>query len=103
MVLGGKFSQLYSFNAEIVSSFILCPTLRILLMTFQVMLLIILLSVLIILLNMIRHLIRGNDWSWLLNLNLTYETLDWGRKQPVDFSGGKIQFVLFDWFNSLCY
>ena len=34
------------------------------------------------------------------NLNVTYETLDWGRKQPVDFSGGKIQPVLFDWFNN---
>ena len=27
------------------------------------------------LLSMIRHLICGNNWSWLLNLNLTYKIL----------------------------
>ena len=26
-------------------------------------------------LSAIRHLICGNNWSWLLNLNLIYETL----------------------------
>ena len=49
---------------------------------------------------MIRHLICGNDWSWLFKLNLTNETLDWGRKRPVDFSVGKIQLVSFDWSNN---
>ena len=48
------------------------------LMTFLMMLSVILLSVLMILLstlNIIRHLICGNNENWLLNLNLTYETL----------------------------
>ena len=43
------------------------------------------------------HLICGSNWNWLLKLNLTYETLDWGRKWLVDFSAGKTQLVLFDW------
>ena len=41
---------------------------------------------------MIKHL---NYSSWLLNLNLTYETLDWGRKLLVDFNARKIQLFLF--------
>ena len=48
------------------------------LMTFLTMLSIVLLSMLMILLSilsMIRHLISGNNLNWLLNLNLTYETL----------------------------
>ena len=48
------------------------------LMTFLIMLSVILLSVLMILLSIlsvIRHLICGNNYNWLLNLNLTYETL----------------------------
>ena len=27
---------------------------------------------------LIRHLICGNNLNWLLNLNLIFETLDWG-------------------------
>ena len=34
--------------------------------------------------------------SLLLNLNLTYETLEWGRKWLVDFNAGKTQLVSFD-------
>ena len=67
------------------------------------MLSLILLSVLTILfstLNMIRHLICDNNQSWLLNLNLIYETLDWGRKWLDDFSAGKTQLVLFDQSNN---
>ena len=47
------------------------------LMTFLTMLSVILLSMLMILLstlNVIRHLICGNNYNWLLNLNLTYGT-----------------------------
>ena len=58
-------------------------------MTFLMMLSVILLSMLMILLstlNVIRRLIYGKNYSWLLNLNLTYKTL----------STRKIQLVLFD-------
>ena len=51
------------------------------LMTFLTMLSVILLSMLMILLSIlrvIRHLIFGNNFNWLLNLNLIYETL-WPR------------------------
>ena len=27
------------------------------------------------------------------------DTVDWGRKWPLDFNAGKIQLVSFDWFN----
>ena len=73
------------------------------LMTFLIMLFLILLSMLIILfsiLNMIRHLICGNNLNWLLNLNLIYDTVDWGRKWLVDINAGKTWLVLFDWFNN---
>ena len=30
-------------------------------------------------------------------MNLTYETLDWGKKWLVDFNAGKTQLVSFDW------
>ena len=50
------------------------------LMTFLMMLSVILPSMLMMLLStiylyVIRHLICGNNYNWLLNLNLTYETL----------------------------
>ena len=48
------------------------------LMSFLMMLSVILLSMLMILLStpsVIKHLICGNNWNWLLNLNLIYETL----------------------------
>ena len=38
--------------------------------------------------------------TWLLNLNLIYETLDWGRKWLVDFNAGNTQLVSFDWSNN---
>ena len=62
---------------------------------------IIFLSMLMILLSIvsvIRHLISGDNYNWLLNLNLIYE--DWGRKWLVDFNGGKTQLVSFDWSNN---
>ena len=73
------------------------------LMTFLMMLSVILLSMLMIplnTLNVIRHLICGNNFNWILNFNLICKTLDWGRKLLVDFSAGKTQLVLFDWFNN---
>ena len=45
---------------------------------------------------MIEHLICGKNLNWLLNLNLIYETLDWGKKWVVDFSAGKTQLISFD-------
>ena len=41
-----------------------------------------------------------NNENWLLNLNLNYETLNWGRKWPVDFNTGKTELVLFDQSNN---
>ena len=72
------------------------------LMTFLKMLPVILLSMLMILLSTlsaIRHLIWGNNYNWLLNLNLIYETL-WNGKWLDDFNFGKIQLVSFDQSNS---
>ena len=72
------------------------------LMIFLMMLSVILLSMLMILLSIlsvIRHLICGNNLNWLLNLNLIYKTLDWGKKWLVGFNAGKTQLVLFDWSN----
>ena len=53
------------------------------LMTFLMILSVILLSMLMILLSIlgvIRHLICGKNLNWLLNYNLTYETLWTGAK-----------------------
>ena len=47
-----------------------------------------------------RHLISGNNLNWLLNLNLFYKALGWGRMWLVDFNAGKTQLVLFDWSNN---
>ena len=45
----------------------------------------------------IRHLICGSSYRWLLILNLIYETLQTGgRKWLVDFNAGKTQLVSFD-------
>ena len=60
------------------------------------MLSVILLSMLMILLyilSVIRHLICGN------NLNLIYETMDWGKKWLVNFNAGKTQLASFDMSN----
>ena len=46
---------------------------------------------------MTRHQICGNNWNWLLNLNLIYQTLwNLGKKWLVDFNIGKTYLVLFD-------
>ena len=91
-------------NIQLMLEFLKAPFLVLhfsccILITFLVMLSVILLSVLIILLSIltvIRHLICGNNLNWLLNLNLIYKTLDWGKKWFVDFSDGKTQLVSFD-------
>ena len=80
VVLDGKSSQDFQFMLEflkalfLVLHFFSCC----ILMTFLMMLSVILLSMLMILLSIlsvIRHLICGNNFNWLLNLNLIYETL----------------------------
>ena len=74
-----------------------------LLVTFLTMLSVILVSMLMILLSIlsvIRRLICGSNLNWLLNLNLIYETLDWGKKSIVDFNAGKTELVLFDQSNN---
>ena len=56
------------------------------LMTFQMMLSVILLSMLMILLsylNVIKQLICGNNYKWLLNLNLIYKTLWTGARNDL--------------------
>ena len=61
------------------------------LMTFLMMLSVILLSMLMILLSIlsvIRHLICGSNWNWLLNLSLIHprDTLDWVSKRLFNFN-----------------
>ena len=51
-------------------------------------------------LNIIGLLINGNSLSWLWNMNLTHEKLDWDRKWLPDFSAGKTQLVSFDRSNN---
>ena len=73
------------------------------LMAFLMMLSVILLSMLLILLSIlsvIRYLICGNNFNWLLNLNLIYETLDWGKKWLVDFNAWKTQVLSFEQSNN---
>ena len=58
------------------------------------------LVIILAILTGIRHLICSNNLNWLQNLNLIYETLDWGKKWFVDFNAGKTQLVSFDHSNS---
>ena len=67
--------------------------------TFLMMLSVLWLSVLMKLLStpsVIRHLICCSKESQLLNLNLIYEALDWGRKWLAEFNPGKSQLLSFD-------
>ena len=73
------------------------------LVTFLMILSVTLLSmpmILLSILSVIRHLISGSNFNWLLNMSLVHKTLDWGRKWLVDFNAGKTQLVLFDWSNN---
>ena len=66
--------------------------------TFLMMLSVTLVSMLMILLstlNVIRHLISGNNYNWLLNLNLTYETLWTGAGRGLLIS----MLEKLDWFH----
>ena len=47
-------------------------------------------------LSVIRHLICGSNYNYILNLNLINKTLDWGKGWLVDFNAGKTELVLFD-------
>ena len=49
----------------------------------------------------IKSWLCGNNLNLLLNLNLIYKTLDWGKKWLVNFSAGKTQLVLFAWSNKM--
>ena len=68
--------------------------------SYHTLILLYMLMMLLSTLNVIRHLICGSNQNWLLNLNLIYETLDWGRKWLVDFNTGKTKLVSFDQSNN---
>ena len=78
VVLDGKSSQEYPVIADVPQGSIFGPTLFYSTSVTLMMLSVILLSMLMMLLSilsMIRHLIYGSNWNWLLNLNFIYETL----------------------------
>ena len=50
-------------------------------------------------LSVMRHVICGNNWNRLLNLNLVCQTLWTGAKWLLDFNAGKTQLVSFLWSN----
>ena len=55
------------------------------------------LMILLSILSENRCLICGNNLNWLSDLR---DTVDWGKKQLVDFNAGKTQLVLFDRSNN---
>ena len=79
VILDGKSSQEYPVNVEFFKAlFLVLHFSYYTLMTFLMMLSVILLSMLMIILCticVIRHLICGNNYNWLLNLNLIYKKL----------------------------
>ena len=73
-------------------------------MTFLIMLSVKLLSVLMIqpsTLSVISHLICGNNYRWLLNLNMVYEALWTGTASDLLISVlEKTQLILFNCYNN---
>ena len=75
-------------NIQLMLEFLMAPFLVLhfsyfTLVTFLMMLSVILLSMLIVLLSIlsvIKHLICGINWNWLLNLNLIFKTLQTGER-----------------------
>ena len=88
VVQDGESPQEYPVNAGVLqglksSSFLVVHFSYYTVIIFLMMLSVILLSmsmILLSILSVIGYLICGNNLNWLLNLNLIYETLDWGKK-----------------------
>ena len=58
------------------------------------------LMILLIVISVIRHLICGNNWNWLLILNVIFKTLWNGAISGLLISMLEKQLVLFDWSNN---